>query len=122
LRKECRLSRSLVSSSSQFALCTLVETYPLLILDFMASTNCSPFKFLTEPTCKWITHDVFLKGSWFRHQDSRWLEPVPFNILHTWWAAQIYTVFLFVHLDIFFKQTFPVRKFYSDDGEGDLNL
>ena len=38
---------------------------------------------------KWMTHNVFSRGSWFRHQVSRWSEPAPFNILRTWWAAQI---------------------------------
>jgi len=30
--------------------------------------------------------------------------------------------YLFAHLDIFFKQTSPVCKFYSDESEGCLNL
>jgi len=66
LSKECRLSRSSVSSPSQFALSKLVYARPLMILVFRTSTNCPTFGLLFELQCKRLTPNVFSRGSWFR--------------------------------------------------------
>jgi hypothetical protein len=85
LSKDCRLSRKLVSSSSQLVPRRPLKARPLVMLVFRASKNYPTFGLLIEPQCKWIAPNVFSRESWFSLWVSR--NSASFKVLHTCWAA-----------------------------------
>jgi hypothetical protein len=79
MRKECKLSRSSMSSPSQFALCRPVCTRPLMILVFRASTNCPTIQLLLNTTVQMNNTKCVLKGILMQALGLKTVKTCPFQ-------------------------------------------
>jgi len=68
LTQECRLSRRVAPSSSQFRLRRPLQARPLMMTVLRASTNCPTDGLLLDTQCKQIAPNLFCSASWFKFQ------------------------------------------------------